>query len=549
MEIEAEVVQTTPYKDQRPGTSGLRKKTTVFQQKNYLENFVQAVFDCLLAETPEGFGRETLVLGGDGRYFNKEAVQIILRMAIANGFGRVLVAAGGLLSTPAASTVIRKRKALGGFILSASHNPGGPDGDFGIKFNPNSGAPAPQSFTELVYARSKELSEYRIISVQRLDLDCPSTQSIGNSVVEVFDPLVDYRQLMQELFDFEAIGRLLAGDMSICFDAMHGITGPYAVDIFERCLGAPVGTVLRGQPLEDFGGGHPDPNLTYAADLVQRLQTPGGPEFGAASDGDGDRNMILGRGAFVSPGDSLAVILEHAVACMPGYAAGIKGAARSMPTSRAVDRVAASMDVPCFEVPTGWKYFCNLMDAGLCTICGEESFGTGSNHIREKDGIWAVLAWLSILSQRRQTVQQVLEQHWRCFGRSYFQRHDYEGLSLEAAERMLAKARAVLPQWMGRKLSGTRIIAADDFHYIDPVTSEELPGQGLRLELANSSRIVVRLSGTGTEGATLRLYLERYETERVLERVDSMVSDLAVSAHGLFGFEEHIGVTEPTVVT
>ena len=428
-------VATTPFTDQKPGTSGLRKKVAVFQAPHYLENFVQAVFDTILenAEVPAG---ATLTLGGDGRYLNREAIQVILRMAAANGFGKVLVGQGGILSTPAASCVIRKYRTFGGLILSASHNPGGPDGDFGIKYNTPNGGPAPEKVTDAIFVRSKVLASYRIVDAPDIDLDRIGKQAVGDMVVEVIDPVADYAGLMESLFDFAAIRDLVAGGFRLCFDAMHAVTGPYAKEIIERRLGAPAGTVINGVPLEDFGGGHPDPNLTYADQLVAIMYAKDAPDFGAASDGDGDRNMILGRGFFVTPSDSLAVIAANA-RLAPGYAKGIAGIARSMPTSAAADRVAQKLGVPCFETPTGWKFFGNLMDAGKVTLCGEESFGTGSSHVREKDGLWAVLFWLDILAKRRQSVEQILEDHWAIFGRNVYSRHDHEALPTAVANGII----------------------------------------------------------------------------------------------------------------
>ncbi|HMX30496.1 MAG TPA: alpha-D-glucose phosphate-specific phosphoglucomutase, partial [Blastocatellia bacterium] len=416
-------IQTTPFKDQRPGTSGLRKKTRVFMQPHYLENFVQAVFN---AVREGGFEQQTLVVGGDGRYHNRAAIQTILRMAAANGFKRVLVGRGGLLSTPAASAVIRRQGAMGGLILSASHNAGGIEEDFGIKYNIRNGGPAPEAVTERIYQQTLSINEYVTIDHADIDLDSEGSVSLSQTEIVVFDPLADYTALMEELFDFAALREFLAGGFRMRFDAMSAITGPYAHHIFETLLGAPTGTVVNGTPLEDFGGHHPDPNLVHAADLVASLEADNAPDFGAACDGDGDRNLILGRKTFVSPGDSLAIIAEHAQAVIPGYRAGLAGVARSMPTSAAVDRVAEALGIACYETPTGWKFFGNLMDAGLCTICGEESFGTGSNHVREKDGLWAVLCWLSILAAKRQSVAEVLREHWQRYGRSYYQRHDYE---------------------------------------------------------------------------------------------------------------------------
>ena len=422
---------TTPYAGQKPGTSGLRKKVAVFQQPNYLENFVQSIFDSL-----EGFQGQTLVLGGDGRFFNREAIQVILKMAAANGFGRVLVGQGGILSTPAVSCVIRKHKAFGGIVLSASHNPGGPTEDFGIKYNISAGGPAPEKVTEAIYEHSQKIGEYRISDAADLDLDHAGATCLDGMAVEVIDPVADYAELMGQLFDFAKIRALFAGGFHMRFDAMHAVTGPYAKAIIEGILGAPAGTVINGTPLPDFGGGHPDPNLVHAHDLVEELFGAAAPDFGAASDGDGDRNMILGRNFYVTPSDSLAVLAANATLA-PGYAKGLKGVARSMPTSQAPDRVAAALGIPSFETPTGWKFFGNLLDAGMATLCGEESFGTGSDHVREKDGLWAVLMWLNLLAELKRPVADIVRDHWARYGRNFYSRHDYEALDTAAAEGLM----------------------------------------------------------------------------------------------------------------
>jgi phosphoglucomutase len=502
-------VATTPFPGQKPGTSGLRKKVKVFSQPGYLENFVQSIFDNL----PDKQG-ETLVLGGDGRYFNDVAIQTILRMAAAAGFGRVLVGQNGILSTPAASAVIRKRGAFGGIILSASHNPGGVDGDFGIKYNLGNGGPANEGFTDAVYRRTREISAYRHVAAANIDLGSLGETRVGEMPVSVIDPVADYAELLESLFDFERIANLLAQPgFRMRFDAMHAVNGPYAHAILEGRLGAPSGTVVNGTPLPDFGGGHPDPNPVYAAELVAALaDARTGLSFGAASDGDGDRNMIVGCGFVVSPSDSLAVLAAN-YQLIPAYAKGLAGVARSMPTSCALDRVAAELGIPCYETPTGWKYFGNLLDAGMATLCGEESAGTGSNHVREKDGLWAVLYWLNIVALREQPVEQIVREHWRRFGRNVYARHDYEGLATAQAETLFAELRQKLPALAGTELAGLRIKAADDFCYIDPVDGSRSEKQGVRVMLEDGSRIVFRLSGTGTEGATLRLYLERYEPD------------------------------------
>jgi phosphoglucomutase len=538
-------VATAPFKDQKPGTSGLRKKVAVFQSPNYLENFVQAVFDTIAA--PAG---STLVLGGDGRYYNREAIQIILRMAAANGFGKVLVGQVGILSTPAASCVIRKYGTYGGLILSASHNPGGPDGDFGIKYNTGNGGPAPEKITDAIFARSRELTSYRIVDAADIDLERIGTRSLGGMQVEVIDPVTDYADLMESLFDFNAIRELIAGGFQLCFDAMHAVTGPYAKEIIERRLGAPAGSVMNGVPLEDFGGGHPDPNLTYAHELVEIVYGADAPDFGAASDGDGDRNMVLGRGFFVTPSDSLAVIAANATLA-PGYAAGIAGVARSMPTSAAADRVAQKLGVPCYETPTGWKFFGNLMDAGKVTLCGEESFGTGSSHVREKDGLWAVLFWLNILAKRRLSVEEILYRHWAEFGRNVYSRHDYEELPADLAAGIMAQVKGQFDALPGRRFGDYVVNFCDDFSYTDPIDGSLSTGQGLRIGFEDGSRTVFRLSGTGTAGATLRVYLEAFESDPARQRLDAqeLLAALIGIADELSQLRQRSGRERPTVIT
>ncbi|MDX2033015.1 MAG: alpha-D-glucose phosphate-specific phosphoglucomutase [Blastocatellia bacterium] len=542
-------ISTTPFSDQRPGTSGLRKKTRVFMQPHYLENFVQSVFNALREEPEIDFSRETLVVGGDGRYHNRAAIQTILRMAAANGFARVLVARGGLLSTPAMSAVIRRRGALGGLVLSASHNAGGINADFGIKYNIRNGGPAPEAVTERIFQQTRAIAEYWTTDAPEIDLDAEGGRTIGATEVEVFDPLADYTAVMEELFDFDALRAFLGSGFRMLFDAMSAVTGPYAHHILETRLGAPAGTVINGAPLEDFGGHHPDPNLVHAAELVARLSADDGPDFGAACDGDGDRNLILGQRTFVTPGDSLAIIAEHAREAIPGYRAGLAGVARSMPTSTSADRVAEALGIPLFETPTGWKFFGNLMDAGLCTICGEESFGTGSNHVREKDGLWAVLAWLSILAHTRKSVAEVVADHWAHFGRSYYQRHDFEELNLDAANRMIAALRDRLPSIAGASFAGTQIRTADDFSYTDPVDGSVSAKQGIRLLLEDGSRVVCRLSGTGTEGATLRLYLERFARDGGGGDPQAVLAPLVHDAKALLQLKEFCDREEPTVIT
>ncbi len=540
-------VATTPFPGQKPGTSGLRKKVKVFSQPGYLENFVQSIFDNL-----NGHQGQTLVLGGDGRYFNDVAIQIILRMAAAAGFGRVLVGQNGILSTPAASAVIRKRRAFGGIILSASHNPGGPDADFGIKYNLGNGGPANETFTDAVYKRTQEISIYHRIDAPDIDLACLGESLIGEMKVSVINPVSDYAELLESLFDFDKISALLArGEFRMRFDAMHAVNGPYGKFILEDRLGAPAGTVVNGLPLPDFGGGHPDPNPVYASDLVAALADPAsGLSFGAASDGDGDRNMIVGRNFFVSPSDSLAVIAAN-YALIPAYAKGLAGVARSMPTSCAVDRVAESLGVPCYETPTGWKYFGNLLDAGKLTLCGEESAGTGSSHVREKDGLWAVLYWLNILAERNETVQQIVRDHWRRFGRNYYSRHDYEGIETARAERLFDGLRQKLGSLPGSQFKGLSIKAADDFSYVDPVDGSLSEKQGVRILFDNGSRVVFRLSGTGTEGATLRVYLERYEAAPARHDIplQEALSSLIEFAESLANIAELTGRMKPDVIS
>ena len=539
-------VTTSPFEGQRPGTSGLRKKVAVFQTPGYLENFVQAVFD-----TQPALRGGTLVLGGDGRFYNREAVQVILRLAAANGVARTVVGQHGWLSTPAASCVIRKRRAQGGLILSASHNPGGPDGDFGIKFNVPNGGPAPEAVTEAIYDRTRSIERYLTVEAAAVDLDRCGAASVGGMAVEVIDPVADYAALMQELFDFERIHQLFnSGLFTMRFDAMHAITGPYATQILERMLGAEPGTVLNGTPEPDFGGGHPDPNLVHAAALVEMTRGAHPIDFAAASDGDGDRNMILGRHCFVTPSDSLAVMVANAHH-VKGYHRGIAGVARSMPTSRAADRVAEILGLPCYETPTGWKFFGNLLDAGRITLCGEESFGTGSDHVREKDGLWAVLFWLNLLAARRQSVREILDEHWRRFGRHYYTRHDYEGVDATAAQALVDRLRAMTTGLAGQAIDGFTVAYADDFAYTDPVDGSRSERQGIRIGFGDGSRIVYRLSGTGTEGATLRVYLERYEPDAQKQHQDTQeaMAPLIRLADGLAEITARTGRAAPDVIT
>ena len=538
-------VPTQPIAGQKPGTSGLRKKTPVFMQPHYLENFVQAIFD-----GTGGAAGKTYVLGGDGRYFNDRAAQVILRMAAANGAAKVIVGRNALLSTPAASNLIRQRGTDGGIIMSASHNPGGPNEDFGVKFNGPNGGPATEGVTEQIFARTKEITGYRILEAQDLDLSQPGETRLGEMTVEIVDPVSDYAELMESLFDFNAIRALLETGFRIRMDSMNAVTGPYAVEILERRLGAPAGTVHHEVPLPDFGGMHPDPNPTWAKELMDEVMAAGGPDFGAASDGDGDRNMILGRGCYVSPSDSLAVIAANAHLAR-GYRAGLKGVARSMPTSGAVDRVAAAKGLECFETPTGWKFFGNLMDAGRASLCGEESFGTGSDHVREKDGLWAILMWLNILAERRLSVAGVMEDHWKRYGRNYYSRHDYEAVPTAAADEMMAALRGKLDSLPGQALEGLKITAADDFAYTDPVDGSVSKGQGVRVIFEGGSRFVMRLSGTGTEGATLRLYLEAYAPPTGDLGLDPQeaLAPIARAAEALAGIRAATGKGAPDVIT
>ena len=544
--MDISTVSTRPFTDQRPGTSGLRKKVRIFQTPHYLENFVQSIFD-----TRVDLEGGTLVLGGDGRFYNRHAIQVILRMAAANGVARVIVGQGGLLSTPAASCLIRKYHTNGGIILSASHNPGGPDEDFGIKFNTANGGPAPEGVTEAIFARTREISEYRLVDTQDIDLDTPGSLALGETTVEIIDPVADYAALMEHLFDFERIRQMFYSRVfSMHFDAMHAITGPYARRILEDMLGAEPGTVINGEPREDFGGGHPDPNLVHAHELVALASGRNAVDFAAASDGDGDRNMILGRNFFVTPSDSLAVMAANAHH-IKGYATGIRGVARSMPTSQAADRVAEALGLDCYETPTGWKFFANLLDAKRITLCGEESFGSGSDHIREKDGLWAVLFWLNLLAVRKQSVEQIVQQHWQRFGRNFYTRYDYEGIDTGAANGLVAHLQARLVELPGTTLDGYTVEYADNFAYTDPVDGSVSENQGIRIGFSDGSRIVYRLSGTGTEGATLRVYLEAFEADPKKQRRDTaeVMQPLAVIATGLAEIESRTGRAQPTVIT
>ncbi len=538
-------VQTTPYMDQKPGTSGLRKKVPVFQQKNYAENFIQSIFNSL-----DGFKGETLVIGGDGRYYNREVIQIAIKMAAANGFGRVLVGRGGILSTPAASNVIRKYKAFGGIVLSASHNPGGPTEDFGIKYNIGNGGPAPEKVTDAIYAGTRTIESYRIAEVADINLDLEGSQDVAGMEVVVIDPVADYAELMEKLFDFRAIRNLIGGGFRIVFDAMSAVTGPYAKEILENRLGAAKGSVLNFIPLPDFGGHHPDPNLVHARALYEEMMSDDAPDFGAASDGDGDRNLIIGKGIFITPSDSLAMLAANATLA-PGYGKGLAGIARSMPTSAAADKVAEKLGIGIYETPTGWKFFGNLMDAGLVTICGEESAGTGSNHVREKDGLWAVLLWLNILAVRMESVEDIARQHWTTFGRNYYSRHDYEEVDSDAANGLMTALRDQLATLPGKTFGKLKVAASDDFSYNDPIDKSVSNNQGIRILFEGGSRVVFRLSGTGTSGATLRVYIERYEPDASRHDFDTQeaLADLIAVADQIAGIKTRTGRTEPTVIT
>ena len=544
--MEIQTVTTTPFDDQRPGTSGLRKKVKVFQTPHYLANFVQSIFNVL-----EGHQGTTLVVGGDGRYYNREALQIILKMAAANGFGKVMVGCGGILSTPAASCVIRKYKTFGGIILSASHNPGGPNDDFGIKYNTANGGPAPEKITEAIYEQSLEITQYLTVGAVDIDLDTIGEQQLGDMRVEIIDPVSDYADMMEKLFDFDAMRALLSsGSFSMRFDAMNAVTGPYAHEILENRLGAAAGTVLRGEPLLDFGGAHPDPNLAHAKELVATMSGADAPDFGAASDGDGDRNMILGRNFYVTPSDSLALLAANA-ALVPGYAKGLAGVARSMPTSQAIDRVAAAQGIECYETPTGWKFFGNLLDAGKITLCGEESFGTGSDHVREKDGLWAVLFWLNILAVRKQPVADIVHAHWQQYGRDVYTRHDYEGVSADGANALMEQLRERTGGLGGQSFGDYKVELADDFSYTDAVDSSVSSKQGIRILFDNGARIVYRLSGTGTEGATLRVYIEQPETDpdKLEQDPQASLAELIDLSGSIAEIEKFTGRTAPDVIT
>lgn len=540
-----QTVATQAFSDQKPGTSGLRKKVRVFQQPHYLQNFVQSIFDTL--EIP---ANATLTLGGDGRYFNKEAIQVIIKMAAANGFGKVLVGQHGILSTPAASNLIRKYQTFGGIILSASHNPGGPDDDFGIKYNTSNGGPAPEKITDAIFANSKKITQYKLTDLPDVDLSSIGVTTLDGFVVEVIDSVRDYADLMQSMFDFAAIKRWLANGHRLTFDAMHAVTGPYAKEILGNRLGASADSLMNCEVSENFGGGHPDPNLTYAEDLVKVAYGQQAPDFAAASDGDGDRNMILGNHFFVTPSDSLALIAANAK-LIPAYAKGLAGVARSMPTSGAVDRVAAKLGIDCYETPTGWKFFGNLMDAGRVTLCGEESFGTGSDHVREKDGLWAVLCWLNLLAATGESVESLVRKHWQTYGRNVYSRHDYEGVPTEQANAVMAHIKAQFGSLPGQVFGSYTVSTVDDFSYTDPVDGSVSTGQGLRILFGCGSRIVIRLSGTGTEGATIRIYLEAFTEDPAQQKLDAQeaLAELITVSHQISQLPQLTGRQQPTVIT
>ncbi|WP_299601849.1 alpha-D-glucose phosphate-specific phosphoglucomutase [uncultured Tateyamaria sp.] len=540
-----QTIQTAPIDGQKPGTSGLRKKTAVFMRPGYLENYTQAIFDGV-----GGIAGKTLVVGGDGRYFNDVAIGTILRMAAANGAAKCIVGQGGLLSTPAASHLIRKRGADGGLILSASHNPGGPDADFGLKYNGPNGGPATEGVTEKIFARTTEIDAYHILEGGAVDLNALGDSQLGDMRIEIVDPVADYAELMGSLFDFDAIAALFRRGFRMCFDAMHAVTGPYAHEILEKRLGAPAGTVMNGVPSPDFGGGHPDPNPVWAKALMDVMYAKDAPDFGAASDGDGDRNMIVGRRCYVSPSDSLALLADKADLA-PGYSGGLAGVARSMPTSAAADRVAEAKGMAHFETPTGWKFFGNLLDADKVTLCGEESAGTGSNHVREKDGLWAVLLWLNILAATGKSVSDLMAAHWASYGRNYYSRHDYEAVDSAAANDLIANLRARLGDLAGQSAGGLTVSGADEFSYDDPVDGSTSRGQGIRIYFEGGGRVVFRLSGTGTDGATLRVYLEQLETapDALDQDPQEALAGIIAAADALAGIKARTGRDGPDVIT
>ena len=545
-------IQTQPFEGQKPGTSGLRKKVTVFQQPHYLANFVASLF--AVVKPAEGFSGKTLVVGGDGRFYNDTAIQLVIKMALAQGFSKILIGQNGILSTPAVSNIIREYGAFGGVILSASHNAGGPDGDFGIKFNIANGGPAPEKITDAIYAYSQTITHYEVANCTDVNLNALGVTSVGNAVIEIIDSVADYVVLMQKLFNFDAIRALFKSGFTMRFDAMHAVTGPYAHTIFEDILGAPKGTVVNGTPSPDFGGHHPDPNLVHAHELYELMMNDAAPDFGAASDGDGDRNLVIGRGMPVAPSDALAVLTANAHHA-PAYAAGLSGVARSMPTSCAVDRVAQALNIECFETPTGWKFFGNLLDANRITLCGEESAGASSNHVREKDGLWAILLWLNILAQTRVSVKELLEQHWATYGQNYYTRHDFEEIETDKANASMAHLKAQLPHLAGQTFGAFTVQSTDDFSYHDPIDGSVSHHQGLRVQFTDeaneNARIVYRLSGTGTVGATIRIYIERYEADASKHGQDTQkaLAELIQLAYRLADIATLTGRKAPNVVT
>jgi phosphoglucomutase len=547
--MDIRTIAVTPFAGQRPGTSGLRKKVAVFREPGYVEAFVQSIFDALPEAAGASVAGHTLVLGGDGRFFNEHAIQTIIRIAAANGVGRLLIGQGGLLSTPAVSAIIREHRAFGGIVLSASHNPGGPDGDFGIKYNVANGGPAPEAVTEAIFRHTEAIDHYRTVETADLPLDRLGTTRLGDMDVTIIDPVADHAALMERIFDFDRIRALFQGGFRLRFDAMNAITGPYATEIFERRLGAPPGTAVHARPLPDFGGLHPDPNPTYAAPLIAALYAPDAPDFGAASDGDGDRNMVVGRNCLIGPSDSLAILAANAH-LVPWFKNGLPGVARSMPTSRAVDRVAAALGIEHFETPTGWKFFGNLLDAGRIALCGEESAGTSSNHIREKDGVWAVLFWLNVLAVRGEPAAAIVADHWRRYGRDFYMRHDYEAVESDPAHHLIDSLRRRLPNLPGMRFGDFEISASDDFAYTDPVDGSTSAHQGIRIAFANGARIVYRLSGTGTEGATLRVYLEHFEPDAARHGLSAStaLAPLAAVSVALADITGITGRTEPSVI-
>ncbi|GES85783.1 phosphoglucomutase [Rhizophagus clarus] len=556
--MQVRCITTTPYEGQKPGTSGLRKRVKVFQQENYTQNFIQAILDAMSSPSASG---ATLVVGGDGRYFSTEAIQLIIRIAAGNRVGKLIIGKNGILSTPAASNLIRKRKADGGILLTASHNPGGPDNDFGIKFNVSNGGPAPENITNLIYENTKKCDKYYTCDMPEFDLSKIRVETIDGFIVEIVDSVEDYVQLLKEIFDFEQIKQFFKNNpkFKVLFDGLHGVTGPYAEHIFVDELGLSRSSIQNCIPLPDFGGSHPDPNLTYAHSLVERVEREN-INFGAASDGDGDRNMIYGKDAFVTPSDSVAVIAAHAEVIPYFQKTGIKGLARSMPTSAAIDLVAKKKGLEVFEVPTGWKFFGNLMDAGRLSICGEESFGTGSDHIREKDGIWAIVAWLNIIAVVNENelgsgIKEILLEHYQTYGRNFFSRYDYEEVESESANKMVAHLRHLISEgrndFIGKTFDQFTVKEADDFEYTDPIDGSISKNQGIRIIFTDGSRIVIRLSGTGSQGATIRLYVEKYSqnASEYGANTQEALKPLIDVALQISKLQEFTGRDKPTVIT